>query len=221
MDTSKMVLPEKLSAKEDLFATTPEERLLLATRQHWFTLVPQFLVTSLIIALFIVGTFFTANRFLFSLPLLLSFLFISLLITVDFIVKITIDWYYHFYIVTTRKILEVCYAPLFSHAINEVLLEQLRCTEIDIQIEGVINEIIDMGDVIITFDRPTHQESFSLKNIQDPKKTGILLGDALDVIQHTQKNTRWYKDKNVPSAFRFTEDIFPNNNFIFGRSVTS
>lgn len=193
------------------FLTNNEERLILVARQHWFPLAMR-------LAILLPGTFLTITVILLTFSYLaLSYklavitTLVILVIAVNLFVKAVVDWYFHLYIVTTRKILEACYTPLFSHVINEVLLDQVRCTEVDIQMEGIFREVIDMGNIMITFDRPTHQEEFCLMNIRDPQKVGILLGDALDAMQHYYGMPAWYKTKGGSHKTRFAEDIFPQN----------
>jgi len=80
---------------------------------------------------------------------------------------------------------------------------------IDIQSNGFINELFNIGDVIITFDRPTHQEAFIFENIRDPIGVGKLLDDVF-MARGSEKTTQlWYKNRGQKSVFRFIEDIFP------------
>jgi len=107
-------------------------------------------------------------------------------------------------------VLELTYTILFSYAINDVSLSQVRCTEIDTQMNGFIDRWFDKGTVSITFDRPTHQEEFHLSGIPEPEKTGILLSDAFDRIRHVGNEGRevWFRGKNGRN-YRFTEEIQP------------
>ncbi|MBI1982119.1 MAG: hypothetical protein HYW64_01855 [Candidatus Levybacteria bacterium] len=193
------------------FLTLPEEEFLIARRKHWF-----------LSAVRITGVFLLAFFFLFTLYFLFrlssflpSTLFLSMAIGIavlalSLITKLIIDWYYHLYIVTTRKILEVCYSPLSSYKINDVLLDQVKCTEIDTKTNGILNELIDMGDITITFDRPTHQEEFIFTDIKNPKEMGIFLGNTLiDSVRQNIGATVWYRPKKKPGLFRFTEEMFP------------
>src|SRR5581483_8347748 len=130
--------------------------------------------------------------------------------------KIIVDWYAHLYLVTSHKLMEICYAPLFSHTINEVLLNQVRCTEIDVNIGGAVREFLDMGSITITFDRPTHQEEFVLSNISQPNVIGPVLADELEVGPYQLSNPQlnlnsplWYRSKSKTNKkeFRFFEDV--------------
>lgn len=124
-----------------------------------------------------------------------------------------IDWYYHIYIVTNKKILEVNYAPLFSHEINEVLLEQVRCTEIDIRAHGILSQLLDTGDVVLTFDRPTHQEELALTYIKNPKELGVLLSGYLNISIDAPYSPVLYGQKNDKKLFAFSTQIFPRRSF--------
>ena len=189
-----------------------EEKILLRKRQHWLVLImPVFF--SIIIAI-VVSSFLYYLLILkiSQVGLFISSALIVILITSSAIAKILVDWHCHFYILTTNRILEVCYKPLFSNYINNVILNQVKSTEIDIEITGIINQLLDMGNVIITFDRPTHQEEFRLMNIKDPKEIGFLMSDALDIEKPDMMDAPiWYKPKNESHRFKITEEIFPRH----------
>ena len=110
-----------------------EERILFRKRQHWFLLiVPVFF--SIIIA--IAATLSLYYFFILKtsqIGLFISSVFVVILIATSAIAKIVVDWHCHFYILTTNRILEVCYKPLFSNYINNVILNQVKSTEIDIE----------------------------------------------------------------------------------------
>lgn len=190
------------------FITLPEEELLLVERKHWLLLIfsllsaLMFFFFSIVASVFVFGYIFPQWNMVIVSLLLWTTCFLSLSI------KMIIDWYFHIYIITNRKILEVHYTPLFSHEFNQVLLDQVRCTEVDIQTHGIVRELFDMGDIVLTFDRPTHEESFIFSNIKNPRQVAHILGNYLNI--NTQNNnTLWYKPKNKNNIFRFTEDIFP------------
>ncbi|OGH43366.1 MAG: hypothetical protein A3H50_01625 [Candidatus Levybacteria bacterium RIFCSPLOWO2_02_FULL_37_10] len=191
-----------------------EERILFRKRQHWFLLiVPVFF--SIIIA--IAATLSLYYFFILKtsqIGLFISSVFVVILIATSAIAKIVVDWHCHFYILTTNRILEVCYKPLFSNYINNVILNQVKSTEIDIEKAGIINQLLDMGNVIVTFDRPTHQEEFRLMNIKNPKEIGFLMSDVLDIEKPDMMSSpMWYKSKNEENRFRITEEIFPGHSF--------
>jgi len=131
--------------------------------------------------------------------------------------KIVTDWYFHFYVVTDKRIIEISHAPLFSHTMCDVLLSQVRCTEIDVKINGIIHQLLDIGDIIVSFDRPTHQEEFVFYDIKDPRKIGAILGDEFTALTNeTGQAVIWSGarretngDEKNTSKFKFIEEIFP------------
>lgn len=188
--------------------TSPGERVLIAKRKHWFVLL---------IPLCILVVFFLASNFLgivvFGFFLKSAFLTIDVVLAAVIIFiavfsKVIIDWYAHWYIVTTHKILEFWSIPFFSHKINDVMLDQVHCTEVDIQADGILNHILDKGNIEITFDRPTHQEEFVISDIKDPIIVGKLLLESLNSIHYAQEREKfWYKNRIDPSRFQFSEEI--------------
>ncbi len=187
----------------------PEERLIIAERKHWFVLVVPLALAALffIVSNGIAITFFAV--ILHSGALFLVSILAIFVITVSLVTKVIIDWYAHFYIVTTHRIVETFFIPLFSYVVNDVLFEQVRCTEVDVKMNGMINQFVDMGDIIITFDRPTHQEAFTISDIKNPHMVGSLVANSLDHLKYSQQSPQnmWFRDKSN-SKLRFSEDIF-------------
>ncbi len=167
------------SAAEEKFITLPGEKLILVQRKYFLTLVLP-AITIVLSGFFSLAFSFTLFLLLSNYPtLFLSSLATTLILMMAGLSKLGIDWYFNFYIVTSRKILEIKYAPLFSREINKVLLDQVRCTEIDARVDGFINEFLDIGDITMTFDRPTHQEEFVIKDVKDPKEVERYLETTL------------------------------------------
>lgn len=190
------------------FLSLPGEMIVLTTRTHAFALVMQ-IIFALFIAIFFCIISYVAFNFIdFSPFLLAESIAIILLVAAGILTKLFIDWYFHVYIVTTHKIVEVFFTPLFSHAINDVLLDQVRCTEVDVRTNNFLDEICNMGDVIITFDRPTHQDAFTIASIANPDMVGATLADALDVLRSNTSNELWMRNKKT-NRLQLMEEIFP------------
>lgn len=98
------------------------------------------------------------------------------------------------YILTTRKILEISYNPLSSRIVNDILLDHVNCTEIDLRTHGFFNELIGMGDIVITFDRPTHQEEFVFRDVKECHDLGRFLTRQL-MDRHVQNMMQpiWFR----------------------------
>lgn len=186
--------------------TLPDEKIVIAKRQHPLILT----ITSL--SIFLVGLFTTIllayilTFALHSFGLTLSLILITSLLTSLAISKATIDWYYHIYIVTTRKILEIRCIPFFSDTIDDVFLDQVRTTEVDTIIPSFIHELLDIGSVTVAFDRPSHDEVYTLSNIKDPRETASFLADSLESMMRSAPV--WFHPDKSTDVIKFTEDIF-------------
>lgn len=190
--------------------TLPQERLLIAKRKHWIVPLMKFIQRLLQGGILII--FMTIALVFFAVPvdiILLGAVAIVLL-TAARTTKIIFDWYCHLYIITTHKLLEICDIPLFADTFNEVLLDQVRCTEVDAQKNNVFNKFFNYGDVTITFDRPTHKEEFTLEAISDPEQTCMLLVDAFHLMKY-ETQFKWFKDNKDKDTdkLRFIEEIRP------------
>lgn len=169
------------------FLEMPGEEVILYTREHWIFLLRNFMSILIItvifsfISLFVLAYFHTLLLFTPVILSLLAFLFSA-------ITKICIDWYFHIYLITTHKLMEIFYSPFFLYKTNTILLDQVRCTEIDEGKQGILEEVFDFGNITLTFDRPTHSEEFVLQRVGDPTHIAITLRNFLtssDQNQHT------------------------------------
>lgn len=204
---------EHLNSVLKNFLTFPDEKIILVKRQHRFVLLPPlFIIGALTLTLIILSYV--------ALIILLSFyeiFFISVLIifniTVLLIAKNIVEWYFHIYIVTNRKLLEVYYVPLSSYVINDVLLDQVKCTEIDIRTNGFFYELLNIGDVAITFDRPTHQNEYIFSQIKDARGTGALLTNHLIKGSPTEikKELSWHRSKLKKHKYYLIDPIDAEN----------
>lgn len=184
------------------FLTLDREELLLVRRRHPFVVVFPIFITSLLTAFFITVSFFLFTSFIQSISLFLTTILLLLSLGITFITKNIIDWYFHLYIVTNKKILEIRYTPLSSYIMNGVMLEKVNCTEIDFQKNGILNELLDMGNVVLTFDRPTHQEEFVLRDIESCHTLGVFLTQKLMAGQSNANiaNTIWFRERDHAHA---------------------
>lgn len=185
-----------------------QEDFLIAKRQHKFVL---FTPLCIAVVLFFTFTIIAGYLFMGALHSFELFLVSELIISIiflDIIAKVLVDWYLHAYIVTSHKILEVRYSPFASDTTNEVLMDQVKCTEVDVHTHGILNQIIGMGDVSLTFDRPTHQQEFVFSNIYNYRDVGRLMSSMFDnSARKTEETTTpmWYKSKDKEKKWGFTE----------------
>lgn len=190
--------------------TLPKEFILLAKREHIF--VPSLklvFIALLAIVLVTAGTFIhiVPGVIFDSLPIFLAFTLITLAVFANLALKVVFDWYYHIYIATNRKLIEIRSKPFFSDKIYNVFLDQVRTTEVDTSIPTFVHEFLDMGNVIIGFDRPSHEEAFTLTNVKEPEETASFMGDVLEGLM--RGGPVWFGPEKSTEVIKFTEDIFP------------
>ncbi len=202
------IFKEHLSQDEvSKFLTFPDEVLILACRKHYAPLVLR-LLEEIGFTIFIgfalsLISYLILHYVLFSLAVFAS----TLVIGSGALIRELVHWYLHLYIVTNKKILEVRYNPLLSELSNSVLLDQIRCTEIDAELHGFISEVLDLGNVSITFDRPTNQKEFILSGIRSPRKIANYLSSSLHSGQSNESEHVWYKEPLSRNGFVFTNSL--------------
>ncbi|TSC64060.1 MAG: Uncharacterized protein G01um101493_254, partial [Microgenomates group bacterium Gr01-1014_93] len=190
--------------------TLPGEEILVAKREHKFIpFISEIVIFSLVLPLSSIGALISIFL-LQSITILVSFLLLMGILTILAITKVIIDWYFHLYIITSRKIMEIRVVPFFGERIDDVFLDQVRTTEIDAKIPTFFHEFINMGNVTIAFDRPSHDKVFMLENIPKPRQTAMYLCDALE---HLMRDTQeppgiWFQQQKPSEHSRFHEDIY-------------
>lgn len=191
------------------FLTLPGENLIIAKRQHWIVLVAPISLAVILMLLTLPLGYFLFVFYLADVFLFIASVFVTMIMITTFIVHILIDWSFHLYIITDRKILEMKFVPIFSQVISDVFLDQVRTTEVDIKIDNFIHELLNVGDVTISFDRPSHEDTFTLKDIKNPRDTGVFITDAIASIMH--ETPIWFHPRDISNIARH-EDIVSNTN---------
>lgn len=176
MKQASFFLNDRLTDSQiEKFKLFDNEELIFACREHWLPVTLN-VIRETIISLLLASTF--ALIFIFgaqSIAFAISIFMFTILVGSIISVRNLIYWSFHMYIATNKQIIEVHYTPLLSQATNSVLLDQIRCTEIDVSMYGIIPGLIGIGDVEITFDRPTHKEQFIIHSIRSPHTIANLL----------------------------------------------
>ncbi len=176
------------------FLNLEGEELFLVKRRHVFVLIYPILLIIFLTVFFSSTAFFFFNYLVGSLALFIITFLLILSTSMSMVAHTIVYWYFHIYVLTNRKILEVWYTPLSAHVINDVFLDKVNCTEIDLSSRGFFHELIDMGDLTITFDRPTHQEEFVLRDIKNCDEIDRLLTQKLlDSGRKTAEETIWLR----------------------------
>lgn len=175
------ILQEQLGEEEvSAFLTIPGERLVWASRKHSIGVLISIGITmigliSLIAILFAVFSYFELSWPVFLLTgMIVSILGLSLSL------KTIVDWYCHIYIVTNFKILEVSSSPMFSHKSHEVLLSQVRVSEINVVIHNFMEELCNVGSITVEFDRLAHIEVLEITGVRGAREVGSILSTALE-----------------------------------------
>ena len=210
MNNKRHYLKDRLDDTQiEKFKLFDDEKLIFACREHWLPITFR-IIRQLVMGVLLAAAFSSIFILIVhSIALALSAFFFVVLIASMLSVRDLIHWSFHMYIATNKQLIEVLYNPLVSNAINSVLLDQIRCTEIDVEMYGIIPELLGIGNVEITFDRPTHKEEFVIRNIRSPRTIANLLSGHIHQINPSIRNNTpqpiWSRElKN--NKYRFLGD---------------
>src|SRR3989344_9465976 len=94
------------------FLTFPDEKIFVLKRTHPLTLITP-IIFGLIAAVIVICCIYFLAVFLFNSPsLFIGLTLLTLVVVINLITKVFIDYYFHFYVVSSRKILEMLVVPL-------------------------------------------------------------------------------------------------------------
>ncbi len=194
------------------FLSFEGEKILIAVNKHILTLFPSFITLGFVIifleAIVVVGGFYI-NSLLFLITGTTAVMLISIIV----LIHTLIESYYHIYIVTNRKVLEIAAIPFVGISDSQIMLDQVKCTELDMHTEGFIYNLFDIGNITLTFDRPISQQALVLSSIKKYREAGTILSQLVvkdtEQIQKNQQNQTeevWYKTEDQNSKYRFMEE---------------
>jgi hypothetical protein len=73
--------------------------------------------------------------------------------------------------------------------------------------------LLNIGSIMLTFDRPTHQEEFVIPNISGYRKIGMMISQLIATQRQATKDNQsletreiWFKGPNNKNKFRFSEE---------------
>ncbi len=181
--------------------TFPNESPILALREHPALLIYRLAKLTATAGILSILAPLLAYFFLADLIISLQITLLTIGLAGSLAIREIVHWYFHIYLITNRKIAEIRYSPLSSEFTNSILLDQLRCTEIDAELRGFMHEMFDIGNVTITFDRPTHQETFTLRNVRSPRKTANALSSKLHTSYGNPAGPIWTRQEGTKYTF--------------------
>lgn len=171
----------------------PKERILCVQRQHWLFLVQRMLLPIFAISIVFFTIFFlvpqnllaTLPRF-YIIQLNLILVLISTVLLLE--VYIFMDWYYQFYIITTRCLLYMHFFRIGGYYFDEVFLDQIRQQEFSRRAPNVIYDLFGLYDVYVYFSHIDRPEPFIFHIPSDSSKIEDILEDI--TVQEIEKKEK-------------------------------
>jgi len=120
------------------------EKILLVTHQHWFQLFRSILleIVMIILTVVVVTFLYLSNLVTPSPPVLFGYLL--LLIPIASLLRDTLIWYNHKYVVTNRRVIQVF--GVFNKNVTDSSLEKVNDVKMD---QSVMGRVFNFGDIEI------------------------------------------------------------------------
>lgn len=137
------------------------EKIILEKRRHWFILFSK--TFFLIFLAFVPFLLFTVSKFInFYIIIIFSALWF-LFLWITFFILWT-DYYLDILIVTDKRVIDIEQKGLFFREVSTLGLDKIQ--DIKIEVRGIINTLIDIGDVYIQ--TAGEQREFIVRGVHNP-----------------------------------------------------
>jgi uncharacterized membrane protein YdbT with pleckstrin-like domain len=120
------------------------EKIVLVTRQHWFTIASAVALEIILIIILVALTIIGGTLIPGIGPLIWIFGFILILIPIATLTRDLLDWYNRQYIVTTRRVMQI--AGIFNKNVTDSSLEKVNDVKLT---QSALGRLFGYGDVEI------------------------------------------------------------------------
>lgn len=141
-----------MKEEKRLFPAQEKSELVLdIIRKHWFSYVPFWFLTVVMLTPLLIGTFFWFGNAAVITPvwnnILILFISMYLLFIQGLLIFGFVDFYLDVYIITDRRIVDIAQDGLFKRTISELNLRQIQ--DVNATVVGVAATLLHFGDVKI------------------------------------------------------------------------
>lgn len=151
-----------------------EEQVILLLRQHPITQLKQLVIA--IVIFFMPFLIFNSNILSFlSLEFHIAFTIGWYLMLLGFIIESFLVWFFHVYIITDERIIDVDFLSLIYKNISSAKIDNIE--DIAFTTEGFFASSIDYGSVKIQ--TAGEQREFEFENVPHPGKVSALINELL------------------------------------------
>ncbi len=171
------------------------ERILLATRQHWFVLFSNIALEIILTLVLIVGVIALTT----VLPLA-AFGFILVLVPLGGMLRDILIWSNREYIVTNRRVIQI--SGVFSKDVVDSSLEKVNDVKMS---QSFLGRTFDYGDIEILTASETGDNFF--KRIGDPIKFKTAMLNAKEKMGFTESGASAQHAENIPALIAELDEL--------------
>lgn len=152
------------------------EDIILVVRAHWIVLIPQLLISFILVLSPFLLTFLFEEM---GATFIIGVIMMGILLSVANVLNTFFKWFYSVNIVTTQRIIDVDFINAFQHRFSEAQLEKIE--DISHEHIGFIGSFFDVGTVYIQ--TAASKAEFEFQNIPRPRDIQDTLNDLLEMKQ--------------------------------------
>ncbi|MBI5742359.1 MAG: PH domain-containing protein [Candidatus Niyogibacteria bacterium] len=149
-----------------MFQLDTDEQIIAIIHRHWFVISGRLSILAIFllppIAALVLAGAFLAPEFIPAATFLIC-LYTLVVLLVGFI--IWADFYLDMWVITTKRVLDIEQAGLFSRSISEFMLNNVQ--DVSVSISGFFPTILKYGDIIV---QTAGENSFSINNVPRPER---------------------------------------------------
>jgi uncharacterized integral membrane protein len=169
------------------------ERILLATRQHWFILLSNILMEILLIVLLVTG--FTALTLVYPLA---AIGFVLVLVPLGGMLRDILIWSNREYIVTNRRVIQI--SGVFSKDVVDSSLEKVNDVKMS---QSFFGRMFDYGDIGLTAKIGVNL----FKRIGDPVKFKTAMLNAKEKLGYEGTSIQAQRSDDIPAQIAELDEL--------------
>jgi len=171
------------------------ERILLATRQHWFILLSNIMLEILLIVLLVAG--FTALTLVYPLA---AIGFVLVLVPLGGMLRDILIWSNREYIVTNRRVIQI--SGVFSKNVVDSSLEKVNDVKMS---QSFFGRMFDYGDIEILTASEIGVNLF--KRIGDPVKFKTAMLNAKEKLGYEGTSIQAQRSDDIPAQIAELDEL--------------
>lgn len=153
-----------------------DEEIILVSRKHWIAYFTQVLIALVVPIVPLLLTLF-GSEWVGKTSTCLGLFIASVVISINILVTVLVQWYYNVSIITDRRIVSLNVVSIFHHSYTEILWRKIQ--DVSHDSIGVLSSVLDIGNVYL--DTAGEGVDLTLRYVPKPRDVQDVIDNLVDL----------------------------------------